>query len=126
MINYFCKAPLWECTKKLCAVAMGKEKADLVIQNANLINVCTKEIIKAVSVAVSEGRIAKIGDCKDCIGEKTAVIDAGGKYLAPAFLDAHMHLESSMLTFFEYAKAVIPNGTCGVFYVTHESCEVAL
>lgn len=46
MINTFCKFPLWECTRKLSAVAMGKEKADLVIVNAKLINVCTREILE--------------------------------------------------------------------------------
>ncbi len=124
MINKFCYKPLWECTKKLCDVAMGREKADLVIVNANLVNVCTKEIIPSIDVAVSEGRVSRIGNCKDIIGEKTTVVDALGKYLAPAFMDAHMHLESSMLTFSEYAKAVIPHGTSGVFYDPHEICNV--
>lgn len=124
MINYFCKKPLWECSKDLAKVAIGNAFADLVIENANLVNVCTEEIIPSVSVAVACGRIARIGDCKDIIGKDTIVIDAKGKYLAPAFLDAHMHLESSMLTFSEYAKAVIPHGTSGVFYDPHEICNV--
>jgi len=124
MINKFCYKPLWECTEKLSKVAIGREKADLVIKNAKLVNVCTKEIIEDIDVAVSEGRVARIGSSEGVIGEKTVVIDALGKYLAPAFMDAHMHLESSMLTFTEYAKAVIPHGTSGVFYDPHEICNV--
>ena len=108
MVNTFCKFPLWECTRTLSAVALGKEKADLVIKNAKLINVCTREILSGYDVAVAMGRIAAIGDVSASIGEKTKVIDACGKYLAPAFMDGHMHVESSMLTVGEYARAVIP------------------
>ena len=92
MINKFCKKPLWECTMKLAAVATGAEKADLVITNAKLVNVCTHEILENISVAVAEGRIALVGDASHCIGENTQVIDAQGKYLAPAFMDGHIHI----------------------------------
>ena len=99
---------------------MGKEKADLVIVNAKLINVCTKEILEGYDVAVSMGRIAAVGDVSASIGENTKVIDGKGKFLAPAFMDGHMHVESSMLTAGEYARAVIPHGTCGIFFDPHE------
>lgn len=124
MINNFCKKPLGECTIKLAKVATGAEKADLVIQNAKLVNVCTHEIIDGISVAVAEGRIALVGDASHCIGENTRVIDAKGKYLAPAFMDGHIHIESSMLTVGEYARAVIAHGTSGVFIDPHEICNV--
>ena len=124
MINYFCKKPLWECSVKLSLVASGKEKADLVIKNAKLVNVCTREISEGIDVAVAEGRIALVGDAAHCIGEKTVVVDATGLYLAPAFLDGHIHVESSMLTVSEYAKAVIPHGTSGIFMDPHEICNV--
>ena len=124
MINKFCKKPLWECSQMLVKVATGAEKAQLVIQNAKLINVCTHEILENVDVAVSEGRIAMVGDCKHCIGENTQVIDASGKYLAPAFMDGHIHVESSMLTVGEYAKAVVAHGTSGIFMDPHEICNV--
>ena len=62
MINTFCKKPLWESTIRLARVATGAEKADLVIQNAKLINGCTAEIIDDVSVAIADGRIALVGD----------------------------------------------------------------
>ena len=124
MINTFCKKPLWECTIRLAKVATGAEKADLVIQNAKLINVCTAEIIDDVSVAIADGRIALVGDASHCIGEGTRVIDAEGKYLAPAFMDGHIHIESSMLSVGEYAKAVLPHGTSAVFIDPHEICNV--
>lgn len=108
----------------LSAVALGFKKADVVIKNARLINVCTKEIQEGVDVAVSMGRIALVGDASGCIGENTVIYDATGKYLAPAFMDGHMHIESSMMTVGEYAKAVIPHGTSGVFFDPHEICNV--
>ena len=98
MINKFCKKPLWECTIRLARVATGAEPADLVITHARLINVCTHEIMDNVSVAVADGRIALVGDAAHCIGEGTRVIDAENQYLAPAFMDGHIHIESSMLS----------------------------
>lgn len=124
MINQFCKKPLWESTIRLAKVATGTEKAELVIQNARLINVCTHEILENISVAVADGRIALVGDAAHCIGEHTTVVDAQNKYLAPAFLDGHIHIESSMLSVGEYAKAVIGHGTAGVFIDPHEICNV--
>ncbi len=124
MINKFCKKPLWECTMRLSKVATGEEKADLVITNARLINVCTHEIMDDISVAIADGRIALVGDASHCIGKNTAVIDAANKYLAPAFMDGHIHIESSMLSVGEYAKAVIAHGTSGVFIDPHEICNV--
>lgn len=124
MINKFCKKPLWESTMKLAKVATGAEKAELVIKNARLINVCTHEIMENISVAVADGRIALVGDAEHCIGENTVVIDAENKYLAPAFMDGHIHIESSMLSVGEYAKAVVAHGTSGVFIDPHEICNV--
>jgi len=124
MFNKFCKKQLWECSKELSAVAMGNIPAETVIINANLINVCTKEIINNISVAVHSGRIALVGDASHCIGEGTKVIDAEGMYLAPGLLDGHIHIESSMLSAGEYARAVIPHGTTGIYYDPHEICNV--
>ena len=124
MINHFCKKPLWESTMTLAMVATGAKKADIVIKNARLINVCTHEIIDNTSVAISDGRIALVGDAEHCIGPETQVIDACNKYLAPAFMDGHIHIESSMLSVGEYAKAVVAHGTSGVFIDPHEICNV--
>ena len=124
MMNKFCKRPLHEVTATLAKVAMGTEKADLVIRNAKLVNVCTAEIQEGTDVAVSEGRIALVGDAAHCIGEKTQVIDAAGQYIAPGFMDAHIHVECSMVTVGEFARSVVPHGTTAVFMDPHEICNV--
>ncbi len=124
MINTFCKTPLWECSMQLVSVAQGRLPADTVIRNARLVNVCTHEIQEGIDVAIHSGRIALVGDCSHCIGENTQVVDATGKYLAPAFMDAHIHVESSMLTVGEYAKAVLAHGTSAIYMDPHEICNV--
>lgn len=124
MLNKFCKRPLYEVTRTLAKVAMGAEKADLVIRNARLVNVCTCEIQEGMDVAIVEGRIALVGDAGHCIGERTKVIDATGQYIAPGFMDAHIHVESAMVSVGEYARAVVPHGTTGIFMDPHEICNV--
>lgn len=124
MINTFCKKPLWEVSQTLAAVAGGNAYADMVINHANLINVCTHEIQEDISVAVSCGRIAMVGDVAHCIGPDTQVVVAKGQYLAPGFLDGHIHVESSMMGAGGYAKAVIPHGTVGIYMDPHEICNV--
>ena len=124
MYNSFCKKPLWECTEDLVDVATGRKSAETVITNGKLVNVCTHEIIDNTDVAIIDGRIAMVGDCKHAIGKDTVVIDAEGLYIAPAFIDGHIHIESSMMTACEYAKAVIPHGTSAIVYDPHEICNV--
>ncbi len=124
MINKFCKKPLWECTKALADVAQGRRPADAVVKNAKLVNVCTAEIQDGVDVAVAEGRIAYMGQADHCVGEGTRVIDAAGAYIAPGFLDGHIHVESSMIGAGEYARAVVPHGTVGIYWDPHEVCNV--
>ncbi|MGF6907701.1 adenine deaminase [Fusobacterium sp. PH5-44] len=118
------KHKLYSVTNILSSVAQGNTPADTVIQNVNLVNVCTKEIIHNIDVAISMGRIALVGDGKHCIGEKTIIIDGKNEYIAPGFLDGHIHVESSMLSVSEYAKAVIPHGTVGIYMDPHEMCNV--
>ena len=124
MLNRFCKRPLYEVTQTLARAAMGVEPAELVIRNARLVNVCTAEIQEGVDVAISEGRIALVGDAAHCIGESTKVIDAKDQYIAPGFMDAHIHVESAMVTVGEYARAVVPHGTAVIFMDPHEICNV--
>ena len=124
MLNKFCKKPLYEVTQTMARVAMGVEKAELVIRNAKLVNVCTAEIQEGIDVAIAQGRIALVGDAAHCIGENTKVIDAAGQYIAPGFMDAHIHVESSMISVGEYARAVVPHGTTGIFMDPHEICNV--
>ena len=124
MINSYCKSPLWEVSRTLCDVAMGRRPAEIVIKNAKLVNVCTHEIQDNMQVAIAAGRIALVGDAAHCIGEGTRVIDAAGQYIAPGFLDGHIHVESSMLGVGEYARAVVPHGTVGIYMDPHEICNV--
>ena len=106
MLNKFCKKPLYEVTRTMANVAMGVQKAEMVIRSAKLVNVCTAEIQEGIDVAISEGRIALVGDASHCIGADTKIIDAMGQYIAPGFMDAHIHVESSMISVGEYARAV--------------------
>jgi len=115
---------LEEVTKLLVSTAMGMEKADLVVRGGNLVNVNSGELLENVDVAVKKDRIALIGRADHTIGNKTVVIDATDKYLAPGFLDGHIHIESSMVTATQFAKAVIPHGTTGVFIDSHEIANV--
>lgn len=120
----FCKKQLWECTGTLADVAQGRQSAETVIRSARLVNVCTHEILKNVDVAISCGRIALVGDASHCIGQNTKIIDANGQLIAPGFLDGHIHIESSMMTPVEYAAAVLPHGTTGIYYDPHEITNV--
>ena len=124
MYNKFCKKQLWECTKDLVNVALGRTAAETVIKNAKVVNVCTREIMEGTDVAIHSGRIALVGDASHCTGEGTEIIDASGMYLAPGLLDGHIHIESSMLSAVEYARAVVPHGTVGIYYDPHEICNV--
>ncbi|MEG1098091.1 MAG: adenine deaminase [Raoultibacter sp.] len=125
MINTFCKVPQSQCGATLAAVAQGRTPAATVITHARLINVCTAEIQEDITVAIACGRIAYVGgDGAQCIGEGTRVIDAEGAFIAPGFLDGHIHVESSMLSASQYARAVVPHGTVGIYWDPHEICNV--
>ncbi|MCR4393327.1 MAG: adenine deaminase [Dehalococcoidales bacterium] len=101
-------------------IALGNQPADLLLKNARIINVFTGRIERG-NVAISGGRIAGIGDY-DTAKE---VIDLKNRYLAPAFIDGHTHLESSMLDVGEYARAVVPRGTLTVVTDLHEIANVS-
>lgn len=112
-------------TKELVDCAMGRQPADLVIFDGKWVCVQTGEIIEHTDIAIINGRIAFIGqDAKHTIGKNTRIIHAEGKYLVPGLLDAHMHVESTMLTVTEFVRAVIPHGTTGIFIDPHEIANV--
>jgi adenine deaminase len=115
---------LYEVGPELVACATGKVPADVVIRSGRLVNVITCEILDGMDVAVRLGRIALVGDASSCIGKDTKVIDAKGFYLVPGFLDGHLHIESSMVTVSQFAKAVLPCGTTAVFMDPHEIANV--
>lgn len=105
--------------QRIINVARGLEKADLVIKNANIVNVLSEEIHKA-DIAIADGIIAGISD--NYSGEKE--IDVNGAYVTPSFIDGHVHLESSMMLPSEFAKAVLPAGTTTVIIDPHEISNV--
>ena len=105
--------------KKLLAVAGGTQPADLVITNGKIVNVYTGEIYEG-GVAVSDQTIAAVGDVAYCIGEGTKVIDAGGKYITPGFIDGHIHPESSDLAIRPFAEGVLKHGTTSIMTDLHE------
>ncbi|HVN53440.1 MAG TPA: adenine deaminase [Anaerolineaceae bacterium] len=105
--------------------AMGRIPADTVIRDGQWVCVQTAEIIPNTDIAIKDGRIAYVGpDASHTIGEGTQVIDACERYLVPGLLDAHMHVESGMLTVTEFVRAVIPHGTTGMFIDPHEIANV--
>jgi adenine deaminase len=105
--------------------AMGRNPADLVIRDGQWVCVQSGEIIPHTDVAVIQGWIAFVGpDASHTIGPETTVIDAAGRFLTPGLLDAHMHVESGMLTVSEFVRAVVPHGTTGMFVDPHEITNV--
>ncbi len=118
--------PSWpDVAPRLIAVAAGREPADMVIRGGIWVNVHSRELLPDHSVAIAEGRIAFVGpDASHCIGPDTQIIDANGRYILPGLCDAHMHIESGMLTPAEFARAVIPHGTTSMFTDPHEIANV--
>lgn len=98
--------------------ALGREPVDLLLKNANLVNVISGEIYQT-NLAAVDGRIVGFGDY-----ESHQTIDLKGSYLAPSFIDGHIHIESSMLTVTEFARAVVPLGTGAVIADPHEFANV--
>ncbi|MBZ0128169.1 MAG: adenine deaminase [Rhodobacteraceae bacterium] len=114
-----------ECAPHLVGVAAGRQKADLVIRNCAWVNVHSREVIAGSDIAIASGRFAYCGpDASHCIGPETEVIDAAGQYAIPGLCDAHMHIESGMLTPGQFARAVIPHGTTTMFHDPHEIANV--
>lgn len=93
--------------------------ADIVLVNGQLVNTLTREVYPA-DVAIKGKYILVAGDSEGLIGDKTLVVDVGGKYLAPGFIDSHMHFESSMLTISEFSRLSIPSGTTTLVADPHE------
>ncbi|HEX9024619.1 MAG TPA: adenine deaminase [Geobacteraceae bacterium] len=104
---------------ELISVARGLLPADLVFADARVVNVFTAEIERC-DVAVCKGLIAGVGN----YAKAKRVVDMAGRFLAPAFINGHTHLESSMLDVGQYARAVVPRGTLAVVTDLHEIANV--
>jgi adenine deaminase len=100
------------------SIARGEQPAERLFKNANLVNVLSGEIYRA-HVAVDDGRVVGVGNYK-----AKQVIDLKGAYLAPSLIDGHFHVESSMLTTREFARAVVPHGTGAAVIDPHEYANV--
>lgn len=104
--------------EEIIAVSRGLKPADLVIKNARVVDVLSGDIF-ATDVAVYAGRVAGFGRY-----EGNSVLDLEGRWLAPGFIDAHLHIESTMLTPPEFARVVSPLGTTAVVCDPHEIANV--
>ena len=110
----------YDIYRKLSACAMRQEKADLVLKNAHIVDVFTDEI-RTADIAVAEGWIAAVGS-----GYKgREEIDLDGKYVLPGFIDAHLHLESTMVTPNELVSLAALHGTTTFIVDPHEAANVS-
>lgn len=106
--------------KSLVAVARGDEPADLVLRGGQVVDVFTGEVRRA-DVALKDGLVAGVGRGYDKAGQ---VIDASGQYVAPGFIEGHIHLESSMLAPHEFCRLVLAHGTTTAVCDPHEIANV--
>ena len=104
--------------RRIINAAAGREPADLVLKNATYVNVFSNELCHA-DIAVAEGLIVGMGQYDGTVEE-----DCTGKIVLPGFLDAHIHLESSLVSPKEFVKAVLPHGTTTVITDPHEIANV--
>lgn len=107
--------------KHLIDVAAGREAADLCIKNCNIIDVYNKDTFRG-DVYITDGLFAGFGGPDFPEAKKT--VDAGGQYMAPGFINGHVHIESSHLSPAEFARLVVPHGTTTVIADPHEICNV--
>ncbi|WP_300358273.1 adenine deaminase [Fusobacterium sp.] len=106
--------------RKLIETALGRREATLKLENANLVNVFSGEIYMA-NIYLCDNYIADVVEIENDTNKKALkVIDLKGKYLAPGFIDSHLHIESSHLTPYHFAEAVIPKGTTTIIADPHE------
>ena len=104
--------------RRIINAAAGREPSDLVLKNATYVNVFSNELCHA-DIAVAEGLIVGMGQYSGTVEE-----DCTGKIVLPGFLDAHIHLESSLVSPKEFVKAVLPHGTTTVITAPHEIANV--
>lgn len=109
--------------EEIIKTALGEKKADIVIKDTNIINVCTGEIEQG-DIAIKSNKIALIGDSSHTIGEKTRIISGKDKFTSPGFFDSHIHIESSEITITEFTRSCLPHGTTSVIWDPHEIANV--
>src|SRR4030042_1938580 len=104
--------------KEIITLAKGEREADLLLTNAQLINVLSGRI-EPQAIAGAQGRIVGLGEYP-----AKEVLDLKGRFLMPGFIDAHVHIESSMVGLGEYARAVLPHGVTTIVTDFHEIANV--
>lgn len=107
-----------ESLKRLIEVAKGAAPADVVIKNCKIVNVFSGEIMEG-DIAISGGQIAGIGTY-----EGKEVVDGGGRYAAPGFIDSHIHIESSYVSPEELGRLLVPHGGTTIMADPHEVANV--
>ena len=105
--------------QRFVRVALGEEKADVVLKNADYVNVFSGTVEHG-DIAVANGLVVGMADHYDGLME----VDVSGKIVAPGFIDAHIHLESSLVSPTSFARAVLPHGTTTVITDPHEIANV--
>lgn len=122
---YHKRKALYEVTRDIAAVAMGFLPADLIIKNSKLVNVNTAQVQPGIDVAIKHGFIALVGNADHVLSdEKTKIVEAGGRYLVPGFIDSHMHVESTMVDIRSFAAGILPHGTTTICPDNHEITNV--
>ncbi|WP_445872869.1 adenine deaminase [Candidatus Jordarchaeum sp.] len=109
--------------EKIIRTALGEKKADIVMKDTNIINVCTGEI-EQEDIAIKTDKIALVGNASHTIGEKTRIINGKDKFASPGFFDSHIHIESSEITITEFTRACLSHGTTAVIWDPHEIANV--
>ena len=104
--------------KRILPVALGSEPAELVLKNVEYLNVFTGEFLTG-DIAIAGGRVAGVGRYRG-----KAEIDCSGKTVVPGFIDSHIHMESSMLSPAQFARAAAPHGTTAIVTDPHEIANV--
>jgi adenine deaminase len=120
-LTRFSVAPLHHVTRDLAAVAMGSQAPDLVIRRARVLSTYTERLLEEKEIWLRHGRIAAVKPAGS-LGLNVAAreYDAQGGIIAPGLVDAHLHIESSMVTACAYAEAALLNGTTTIFCDSHE------
>jgi adenine deaminase len=109
---------------ELVKTAAGRAPADLVIKEATLVNVYSREYCPKTTIVVRGARIAAVGDYEPPVGPRAVVVEAGQYYALPGLIDGHIHIESTMLDPVEFARVVLPRGTTAVMIDPHEIANV--
>ena len=104
--------------RNLIETAAGRKPADLVLKNCKIVNVYSGEI-ESGDIAITDGKIAGIGDY-----DGKEIIDAEGKFAAPGFIDAHIHIESSYISPEHLGKIIVPCGMTTIIADPHEIVNV--